>query len=92
MKKAEILEIIDEANKKEIDNNTEKVKGEYHQLNDLEKPQLSELIDDYILGKLDSRRKTIFEEHLPSCERCRKELAIMRLFIQGVKELGDEIL
>jgi len=50
------------------------------------------MIDDYILGKLDARRKRIFEDHLPACEKCRKELAIMRLFNQGVKELGDEIL
>jgi anti-sigma factor RsiW len=38
------------------------------------------MIDDYILGKLDARRKRIFEDHLPACEKCRKELAIMRLF------------
>ncbi len=31
-------------------------------MNDLDEPYLDEMIDDYILGKLDARRKRIFEE------------------------------
>ena len=92
MKKKDLLEIIDEANKMEIDFSAEKVMDAYHQLNDLDEPYLSEMIDDYILGKLDVRRKKIFENHLLVCERCRKELAIMRVLVNGVKDLGDEIL
>jgi len=90
--KTELVRIIDDVNKMEIDISTEKMMVAYRQLNDLDEPYLGEMIDDYILGKLDARRKRIFEALLSACEKCRKELAIMRLFNQGVKELGDEIL
>jgi anti-sigma factor RsiW len=60
-------------------------------LDDLNAHYLGELIDDYILSKLDARRAKIFEEHLPSCERCRKDLATMHVFIKGVKDLSDNM-
>jgi hypothetical protein len=64
----------------------------YHRLEALGKPDLDELIDEYILGKLDPNGIKILEQHLESCESCRKNLELMKVFISGVKDLGDEIL
>ena len=51
---------------------------------------LSELIDDYILGKLDERLTTIFKGHLSSCDRCKKEVAFMTKIISEAKKIRNQ--
>ena len=81
---------------KELDNpmieviNDEAVMDAYHQLDDMGQYYLSELIDNFILGKLDAPQTEIFEKHLLACDKCKKELALMSMFIRGVKELCDD--
>src|SRR4029077_11702522 len=33
-----------------------------------------ELVLDYVYGELDEARKRTFEEHLPTCARCQREV------------------
>lgn len=88
MDRSELLKVIFDDSKTEVE--SESVMEAYHQLDDLGEYYLSELIDNYILGKLDAREKKIFESHLGSCAKCKKELTMMRIFIKGAKEIGDE--
>ena len=92
MERKKLIKIITEIDDPNNEVDTARVMEAYHKLDDLDEPYLDQLIDDYILDKLDARRKMIFEEHLNSCESCRKDLATMSVFVKGVKELGDEIL
>ena len=89
---SELKKIIYEVGNQHDEVDTERAMSAYHCLDSLGEPSLGKLIDDYILGKLDTRRAKMFERHLDSCEGCRKDMATMRVFIKGVKDLGDEIL
>jgi len=92
MDKAELIRVITEMNNPNTEVDPATVMDAYHSLDDLNEPYLGELIDDYILRKLDVNRTKMFEDHMESCERCKKELAITRVFVKAVKDLGDEIL
>ena len=91
MDRAELKKIISEVDKLNTEADMESVMSAYHRLDDLGESHLGELIDDYILEKLDTPRTKMFERHLDSCEGCRKDLEAMRFFIKGVKDLGDDI-
>ena len=92
MDKSELISIISEIDNPNVERiDAETVMDAYHRLDDLGEYNLVELIDNYILGKLDSRRTEIFERHLHTCEKCKKEVAIMGTFIKGVKEIGDDL-
>jgi len=88
---SELIKVITDAADPNTRIDPKQVMEAYHRLDDLGEYYLGELIDNYILGKLDSHRIQILEQHLQSCERCRKELATMRTFIKGVKDLGGDL-
>ena len=90
MERTVLMKTITDAANPQINVEPAKVMDAYHRLDEFGEHHLGELIDDYILGKLDARRTEIFEYHLSSCETCREELATMRIFIKGVKDLGYE--
>ena len=91
MKRSELIRIIAEADNVNADVDPETIMDAYHSLDDLNEHHLGELIDDYILGKLDERLTTIFKGHLSSCDRCKKEVAFMNRIISEAKEIRDQI-
>jgi len=89
--KSKLRKVIAKIDDPENEFNSEEVMDAYHQLNEMGEHLLEELMDDYALGKLDARRTKIFESHLHSCKNCKSQLKTMRLFIKGVKGLGNEL-
>ena len=91
MKKSDLLAIIEELGSSPTEPEIERIMEAYHRLDNLNQPHLGEMIDGYILGELDERRKRLLDVHLPRCESCRKRLEVMRTLIGGIKDLGEEI-
>lgn len=52
----------------------------------MECPTIKELLSEYIDGILDSQTRALVEEHLSTCEECRKELASLKAVVE---ELGS---
>jgi len=92
MKKRDLLGIINDIDKSDMETDVEKIMYAYHVLDSMDEPHLGQMIDDYVLDKLEPRPKRIFEKHLSNCKRCRDELKMMGVLLEVVKELGNEIL
>lgn len=51
-----------------------------------------EILDRYILGRVDPTDKRLLEEHLESCAQCREAVSRARDLVAGVRRLGrDEL-
>ena len=48
-------------------------------------PERSELIDDYILGRLSEGERKAFELHYLGCDRCFQELAFRDNVVQTIR-------
>lgn len=49
-----------------------------------------EIYTDYILNRLSSAEKQMFEGHLQDCPECRQRLEDERRFVQGIKLIGHQ--
>jgi len=52
----------------------------------MEKQHFFDQIPDYLVGKLDSSEKAIFEKHVAQCAECQKELEEMKTFFNAFEE------
>ena len=51
-----------------------------------------EVLDRYILGRIDPAAKRVLEEHLESCAQCREAVSRTRDLVAGIRRLGrDEL-
>ena len=49
-----------------------------------------QLIDLYLMGRMDARRQEELEEHFIGCAQCVEELEMRRAFVQGVRQLSSD--
>ena len=53
--------------------------------------ELVEVITDYLEGRLSSKDRARFEDHLGKCPGCERYLKQMRLTIQSLGKIADEL-
>ena len=56
-----------------------------------EHDHLRELAGPYVLGILDEDERRVFEQHLPLCEECQREVADIRLVSEGLAHTVEPV-
>lgn len=57
----------------------------------MKKCKFENLIDDYLLNRIDDRQKEAFEEHYFNCSHCYEQMEAKNEMIAVIKAKGDEI-
>jgi hypothetical protein len=57
----------------------------------MKKCKFENLIDDYLLNRIDEREKEAFEEHYFNCSHCYSQMEEKNEMIAAIKAKGDEI-